>query len=100
MRLRREVTHEALTLWADQYVTKRDRQRLGDDDAAALAHRRMTARSWERPAFVPDEGDVSTVRPVVTAKDRQTDEARSILAMRARALDGRHGLPFRDEAQP
>lgn len=87
-------------MWADQYVTERERQRLGDDEAARLAHRRRTVKAWARPPFEPSEGDVSAERPEVTASDRRTDEARQILAERARILDGRHGLPFRDEVTP
>lgn len=97
MRRRRSATLERLTTWADQYVTPAERDRLGDDDAAILAEERWRERERGRPPVPLAEGDVSPVRPDVTAPEDRFDDpvVIEILAYRVHLISGRPGLPWK-----
>lgn len=86
------------TFWANQYVSRAEREALGDDHAALLAEERRRARIHRRhdPGIDPDQ--VASTRDDLPKGTRITDTTVEVLAHRLHLLNGRPGLPWRDDA--
>ena len=97
MRLRsRNNAAASLSPWADDWVTSRERDLLGDQQANALAFTRHREACLHRPRFVLDfDTSVTLERP--TNLDRSPDDttALEVLSWRAAQLAG-HLMPWTD----
>lgn len=97
MRLRNRNDNTApLSGWADDWVTSRERDLLGDPQANVLAFTRHREACLQRPPFVLDfDKSVSLERP--TDLDRSPDDttALEVLSWRAAQLAG-HLMPWTD----
>lgn len=95
LRNRNDIT-APLSPWADDWVTSRERDLLGDQEANALAFTRHREACLHRPRFVLDfDTSVSLERP--TDLDRSPDDttALEVLSWRAAQLAG-YLMPWTD----
>lgn len=96
MRLRnRHHITAPLSPWADDWVSSRERDLLGDQEANVLAFTRHREARLHRPPFVLDDTAVALERP--SELDRSPDEttALEVLSWRAAQLAG-HLMPWTD----
>lgn len=98
MRLRKKATDARRSLYADDYVTKGEREYLGDEEASALAMDRRIALGVGQPSYAPGPDDVGQDREdALAGRGSAADVYEEVWAWRQAVMDGR-ALPFRDEA--
>lgn len=86
------------TFWANQYVSRAEREALGDADAALLAEKRRLARLHRRHDPGIDPEAVAGHRDELPEQAQITDATVEVIAQRLHLLNGRPGLPWRSDA--
>lgn len=97
MRPWKRENSDAQSPWADDYVSAAEREIYGDDEAAVIAQERRNARLARHPHPDIDPEDVAVHRDDLLDQARITDTTVEVFAQRRHLLNGRPGLPWKDQ---